>query len=95
MSVAPVRTILDSLVDDKGRTLKVEIRESDGYFNARLMCDTAGKRSNDYFRQKGTVLYLNRLSVITTIPAKDLVSQTIRSDGRLRTTKSLRWECGG
>ena len=81
MAIVPARTMLDSLVDEKGRTLKVEIRQSDGYFNATLMCQSAGKQMREYNRQKGTASYLGRLSSIVGIPTKDLVSDTIRSEG--------------
>ncbi len=81
MAIVPAKTMLDSIVDEKGRTLKVKIRESDGYFNATLMCQSAGKQMREYKRQKGTASYLARLSAIVGINTKDLVSETIRSEG--------------
>ena len=81
MLIVPARTMLDSRIDEKGRTLNVEIRQSDGYFNATLMCQSAGKQMREYNRQKGTMLFINRLSAIVGIATKDLVSETIRSEG--------------
>ena len=81
MAIVPARTMLDSTIDEQGRTLKVEIRQSDGFFNATLMCQSAGKRWGNYYDIDRTRLYLSRLSAITGITAKDLVSQTIRSEG--------------
>jgi len=73
--------MLDSIVDEKGRTLKVEIRQSDGYFNATLMCQSAGREMREYNRQKGTRSYLARLSAIVGKSTKDLVSTGARSEG--------------
>ncbi len=81
MTIAPTRTMLDSIVDEKGRTLKVEIRQSDGYFNATLMCLSTGKQMSEYNRQKGTRSYLERLSANTGIAVKGLVHRRIPSEG--------------
>ena len=39
----PTTGLLQSIVDEKGRALKVEIRQADGVHNATLMCQSAGK----------------------------------------------------
>ncbi|KAL3158949.1 hypothetical protein ABBQ32_011347 [Trebouxia sp. C0010 RCD-2024] len=77
--------MLDSLVDEKGRTLKVEIRQSDGYFNATLMCQSIGKQISDWTRQKSTESYQKRLSAIMGIPRVDLVSVQVGGNGERHT----------
>jgi len=81
MTIAFGTPLLSPFVDEKGRTLKVEIRQSDGFYNATLMCQSVGKQVSDWTRQKSTGAYQKRLSEITGIPRKDLVSETIRSEG--------------
>ena len=83
--VVPARTMLDSLVDEKGRTLKVEIRQSDGYFNATLMCQSVNKQISDWTRQKSTESYQKRLSAIMGIPRVDLVSAQVGGNGERHT----------
>ncbi len=85
MAVAPTRTMLDSIVDEKGRTLKVEIRQSDGYFNATLMCKSVNKQISDWTRQKSTGSYQKRLSEIMGIPRVELVSVSAGGNGERHT----------
>ncbi len=84
MAVAPTRTMLDSIVDENGRTLKVEIRHPDGYFNATLMCKSAGKEMREYNRQKGTKSYIARLSA-TVSSRVELVSVSTGGNGERHT----------
>lgn len=84
MAIVPARTMLDSLIDEKGRTPKVEIRQSDGYFNATLMCQSSSKTWSHYIENKRTGLYLNRLSAIIGFPRKDLIIQQRRDFGKIK-----------
>ncbi len=45
------------------------------------MCQSVGKQISDYTRLKSSGAYESRLSAITGIPRKELVSETIRSEG--------------
>ena len=85
MTIVPARTMLDSTIDEQGRTLKVEIRQSDGFFNATLMCQSVGKQISDWTRQKSTESYQRRLSVIMGIPRVDLVSVQLGGNGERHT----------
>ena len=67
--------MLDPFVDEKGRSLKIEVRQSDGYFNATLMCKSAGKLFADYSRLKATGRYHKRLSDVMGIHISSLVQQ--------------------
>lgn len=69
------------MVDENGRTLRVEVRQSDGYFNATLMCQSAGKKFPKYYTAnsdltKKTTAFLKRLSSKTQIGISDLVSSS-------------------
>ena len=64
-----------SMVDEKGRTLHLEVNQTNGYFNATLMCKSAGKKWNDYYRNQGTGSFLKCLSVSAGISAIELIFQ--------------------
>ena len=65
-----------SMVDENGRELCLEVNTTNGYFNATLMCKSAGKKWNDYYRNKTTSSYLQCLSSTAGIVATDLVYQS-------------------
>ena len=48
-------------------------RPRDGYINATLLCQKAGKRLNDYRRLGSTEAFLSRLSTVTGIPVTGLM----------------------
>ena len=52
-------------------------RPRDGYINATLLCNRAGKRFNDYSRLGSSKAFLYKLSTVTGIPVTGLV-QTIQ-----------------
>ena len=83
--VAAPLCVPKSFVDETGRELRVEIRQTDGYFNATLMCQSAGKQIREYNRQKGTASFLKRLSAIVGIATLDLVSITAGRNGERHT----------
>lgn len=57
----PPTGLVRSMVDKNGKTLQVEIREKDGYFNATLMCQSAGKEWKNYWKAKDTKAYVEAL----------------------------------
>ena len=65
--------LLDSMVDEHGRRLKIEMRKSDGFFNATLMCQSADKRWGNYNDSNIARTYQRRLADITGIPVESLV----------------------
>ncbi len=75
MAVALRTPLLSPFVDEKGRTMKVEIRQCDGYYNATLMCQSAGKLVADYTRTKGAASFKKRLSDVMSLSISSLVQQ--------------------
>lgn len=57
-------------------------RPTDGYVNATLLCQQAGKRVNDYLRLEQTKDFLKELSAVAGIPATALVQ--VRQGGNDR-----------
>ena len=66
-------SMLDSMVDDQGRALRVELRRSDGYVNATLMCQSAGKLWGNYNQTKGSKAFLRRSARKLSMDVRDLV----------------------
>ncbi len=85
MAVALGTPLLSPFVDEKGRTMKVEIRQSDGYYDATLMCRSAGKLVADYTRTKGAASFKKRLSDVMGITISSLVQQE-RGKGKDQST---------
>ena len=50
MDMASSQVVCKSMVDESGVERKLEIRPSDGFFNATLMCRSFGKLFNSYYR---------------------------------------------
>ena len=65
--------VMESFVDKQGRTLRVEIRQSDGLWDGTLMCQSAGRRLGDYEDTKGASEYKDRLVARSGISMEDLV----------------------
>ena len=59
----------------------IEQRDSDGYVNGTAMCQANGKKINDWLRLSSTKAYINELSLVTGIPASELV-QVIQGFGQ-------------
>ena len=53
---------LTSTKDNKGRELIVEVRPSDGYFNATKMCASSKRKWAEYARNRQTLEFLAALS---------------------------------
>jgi len=85
MAVALRTPLLSPFVDEKGRTMKVEIRQCDGYYNATLMCQSAGKLVADYTRTKGAASFKKRLSDVMSLSISSLVQQE-RGKGKDQST---------
>ena len=86
--------LLDSMVDEHGRRLKIEMRKSDGFFNATLMCQSADKRWGNYNDSNIARTYQRRLADITGIPVESLVvSNPGRNGGTRRQARCLGAHC--
>ena len=86
----PTTGLLHSMVDEKGRTLRVEVRQSDGYFDGTLMCQSAGRKFPKYYTPdsattKKTTAFLERLSAKTRIGFVDLVQLQTGGNGQRHT----------
>lgn len=51
-----------SIIKREANNLPIEQRQADGYLNATAMCQAAGKRWNNYIRQKSTEEFLEALA---------------------------------
>lgn len=78
--------LLQSMVDEKGQTLRVEIRQNDGYINATLMCQSASKEWSGYFRSKTAKAYLKALERSLQNCRDPLVKTTVTGDNAGRAT---------
>jgi len=79
-------SMLDSMVDDQGRTLRVEVRRSDGYVNATVMCQSAGKQWKNYNQNKESKAFLRRSARKLALDISDLVKYN-----RLRNQDICTW----
>jgi hypothetical protein len=79
--------LVDALVarDDDGGMI-TEIRCSDGYVNATKMCQSAGKRWNDYWVNGSTKSFIQELTKSTGILVELLITQTITGPNMQRGT---------
>lgn len=59
MALAPHgASMLQSMVDENGKNLRVEFRQKDGFVNATLMCQSAGKQWKHYNSNKDSKAFL-------------------------------------
>ena len=70
-------TFVTSTRDNAGRDLVVEVRTSDGYFNATKMCDSSGKEWFGYKRNNKTKDFLEKLAAAERISGEDLVQTKV------------------
>ena len=69
-------SVLKSMVDEQGRTLRVEIRQSDEMWNGTLMCQSSNRRWGDYKDTDTAQKYQRRLADITGITTADITGIT-------------------
>ena len=59
MALAPCgASMLQSMTDESGKSLQVELRQNDGFVNATLMCQSAGKLWGNYQKAKDSKAFL-------------------------------------
>ena len=66
-------SMLQSMTDENGKSLRVEFRQKDGFVNATLMCQSAGKHWKHYNSNKDSKAFLAALSASVPIPTDGFV----------------------
>ena len=85
----PTTGLLQSMVDEKGRTLRVEYRQRDERYDATLMCQSSGKGWKNYIKSRDAKDFLAELEATVPIGAVDPVIQDAGGNGQRHT-----WVCG-
>lgn len=71
-------TFVTSTKDNTGRDLVVEVRTSDGYFNATKMCTNSGKFWGQYYETQKSRNFLETLASSRGMRSQELVQSKVR-----------------
>ena len=81
MAASPAQLSLALIPHKVDNGLIIPQRQSDGYINATMMCEVAGKLLADYTGLKTTEAFLAELSADMGIPISDLIQQVKGGNG--------------
>jgi hypothetical protein len=73
-------SMMNALVAEHGGRVIAEMRSSDGYVNATLMCKTGGKEWKQYRRNDTTQAFLEALTDVVGVPVDELVKSKVGGD---------------